>query len=97
MGGWRGPEDRMGMLGNVLRFGAGEGAMQGVEIGEKGMREEGEKIMGPCFTSEGVIITRCEFRVFRERLKFSSSQDCKELVSWSSESSFEPTPFGGNI
>jgi len=53
----------MGMLGNLLRFGAGEGVMQGLEIGERGMREEEGKIMGQCFTSEGVIITRCEFHV----------------------------------
>lgn len=48
------------MLGNVLRFGAGEGVIQGVEIGEKGMREGGGKTMGHCFTSEEVIITTCE-------------------------------------
>lgn len=69
MAGWRGCEGRMGMLGKVLRFGAGEVAMRGVEIGGKGMREEGGKTMGHCFISEGVIITRCEFHVFREKPK----------------------------
>ena len=81
MGGWRRCEGRMGMPGKVLQFGGGEVAMQGVEIGEKGMREEEGKTMGRCSTSGGVIITKCEFHVFRKTKTFtSSSQRICQLV-----------------
>ena len=69
------------MLGKVLQFGGGEVAMQGVEIGEKGMREEEGKTMGRCSTSGGVIITKCEFHVVRKTKTFtSSSQRICQLV-----------------
>ena len=53
----------MEMRGSVSLFGAGEGVKQVVEIGGRGMRGVGGKIMGPCFTSGGVIIMKCTCKV----------------------------------
>jgi hypothetical protein len=50
----------MEMRGSVSLFGDGEGVMRVVEIGERGMKGVGGKIMGHCFTSGEVIITKCK-------------------------------------